>query len=413
MTDLPLSEFPRVKPLLDALATPVVIVGLDRKITYYNQAFVVFAGLRPRELREGLACLVCKGQQGESCLSDRCVETGNPISLGEVPIALPSGGEGRITVVGVPLKDAHGKTVATLEQYVDVSGEERVHTKYRATVDLEREARMRAEVLAEEVLSQFKELQEAHEKLRDAHEKLREAYSEIVTLSKSVTVGALAGGIAHELNNPLAIIEGHCEMMLDVVGDLKKKGSSEAAPLEEWIGVVRESVDRCHKITKGLLGFMRGPTSTVPAATPLKTVIEEALSLTRFQRVARTVDIQVVVPDDLPPVPLIRDMAVQAISNLVGNACQALGGKGCVTIKAIRVDGRVEMRIADDGPGLPDEVRLRLFKPFTSTKAEGKGTGLGLFLTKFIVERHGGKIAVEEVPRGTTFLISLPLNLPR
>jgi signal transduction histidine kinase len=409
MTDVPLSEFPHLKPLLDALATPVVIVNPERRITYFNQAFVVFTGLRPRELRDGMACLVCKGK-GEGCLADRCRETGNPISLGEVPIALPAGGEGRITVVGVPLKDAQGRTVATMEQYVDVSGEERVHTKYRATVDLEREARMRAEVLAEEVLSQFKELQEAHEGLREAHEKLREAYSEIVTLSKSVTVGALAGGIAHELNNPLAIIEGHCEMMMDVVGDLRKKGSAEAQPLEDWIGVVRESVDRCHKITKGLLGFMRGPTSTLPAETPLKTVIDEALSLTRFQRVARTVDIQVSVPEDLPPVPLIRDMAVQAISNLVGNACQALGGKGSVAIRAKPIDGRVELRISDDGPGLPEEVRQRLFKPFTSTKAEGKGTGLGLFLTKFIVERHGGKIAVEDAPKGTTFVITLPLN---
>ncbi len=226
------------------------------------------------------------------------------------------------------------------------------------------------------------------------------------------SLGKLAARVAHELNNPLAIIEGHCEMSLDLVNDLKQKGAPESALLEEWIGVVRESVDRCHRITSGLLGFMRGPTSTIPSPVPLEKVVEEALSLTRFQRVARTVDIRVKIPADLPPVPLIRDMAVQAISNLVGNACAALNGKGSVTVSAVRMEGRVEVRIADDGPGLPDEVKYNLFKPFTSTKEEGKGTGLGLFLTKFIIERHGGKISIEEAPRGTTFLITLPLNFP-
>jgi signal transduction histidine kinase len=406
--ELAIPDFARLRPILDAMATPMVVVGADKRILYANTAFAVFSGLRPRELKEGVKCIVCKGG-AQGCVADRCRETGQAITLGEVPITLASG-PGRITVVGLPLRDAGGRHVATLEQYVDVSAEERVHTKYRASVEQEREARLRAETAGELVREQFKELQEAHEGLRDAHEKLREAYAEIVTLQKSVTVGALAGGIAHELNNPLAIIEGHSEMMLDLVAELEKRGAPESMLLRDWIGVVRESVDRCHRITSGLLGFMRGPTSTVPAPVALAKVVDEALTLTRFQKVARTVDIRVQIPPELPPVPLIRDMMVQAISNLVGNACHALNGQGIVTVSAEKADGRIDLRIADNGPGLPDQVKMTLFKPFTSTKAEGKGTGLGLFLTKFIVERHGGKIGIEEGGRGTTFLISLPLS---
>ncbi len=113
MDELNLPDFARLKPLLDAMATPVVITDADKKIVYYNAAFAVFSGLRPRALRDGVACLVCRGGVS-GCVADRCRESGQPISHGEVPITLPTGEAARITVVGMPLRDAQGRPTGVL-----------------------------------------------------------------------------------------------------------------------------------------------------------------------------------------------------------------------------------------------------------------------------------------------------------
>jgi signal transduction histidine kinase len=224
---------------------------------------------------------------------------------------------------------------------------------------------------------------------------------QIVRSEKLASVGRLAAGVAHEVGNPLAAVLGYAEIL----------AAGNAAPHEvrDHAGRIRSETERIHRILTELLEYSR-PRREQVAPVPLAAVVESARSLLLPQPRVQGVDIVVDVPADLPPVVASPGQLTQVFVNLLLNAADAMCGKGRVTVTAVNAGDAVEIRVADDGPGIPPEVVPRLFEPFFTTKDPGKGTGLGLAVCGSIVESIGGTIALDgTATRGATFVIRLPV----
>lgn len=250
---------------------------------------------------------------------------------------------------------------------------------------------------------------------------LRTAQQELVRSAKLASFGRLAAGIAHEIGNPLAAILGLLELL--------QKGELDAAVRAEFLQRIQSETERIHRILRNLLDFSR-PTSTSqapPSSTDLAIVIDQAVRLMHPQKSLRGVRIEQDVAAHLPRVHGSTDQITQVLLNLLLNAADALEGRGCIRIAA-RQDGAppgpptdsdsrsdaamprwVTLSVADDGPGIPATVADQLFEPFVTTKAAGKGTGLGLAVCQTIVDGLGGHISVANRPDGgAAFTVRLP-----
>lgn len=233
------------------------------------------------------------------------------------------------------------------------------------------------------------------EEERDAL-RLRLMHSEKMTV-----MSELIGGVAHELTNPLTGLIGYAQLLLDAPCD---------ARVHRSLSRIHDEATRCHRIVQNLLGFARDRHTDLRAVQ-----VNEVLAATvELRAYAMRVDNIWVVKDlqsGLPSVKADPHQLQQVFMNLIANAHQALvaTGKGGVVTIATRRHGKdVEVRIADNGPGIAPEHLSRIFEPFFTTKAE-EGTGLGLALCKGIVEKHDGRIAVSSQPGvGTVFTLDLP-----
>jgi two-component system, NtrC family, sensor kinase len=226
----------------------------------------------------------------------------------------------------------------------------------------------------------------------------------LIQSEKLAAVGQLVSGVAHELNNPLTSIAGLSEFLLEQ----KELGSKDRGHLR----VIHEQADRAGRIVGSLLTFARkGTEERVPV--DLNDVIERTLLLMSFDLQLKDVAIE----KDLAPVPPVlgdRHALQQVVINLLSNAAQAVSENPPDQPRRIELrswsDDRVRLRVADSGPGIPDDVLPHLFTPFFTTKEPGQGTGLGLSITYSIVEAHGGRIAVDRpIEGGAAFLVDLPL----
>jgi C4-dicarboxylate-specific signal transduction histidine kinase len=179
-------------------------------------------------------------------------------------------------------------------------------------------------------------------------------------------------------------------------------------------GAMLESVDRgverIRTLAQSLLAFSR-PADEEPTALQIDAVLERALEFCHYQLLKTGLSVEKALARDLPPVEGVASQLEMAFINLIVNAAQAMADlpRRDLTITAQRAGSEVEVLIADTGPGIPDDIRMSLFEPFVTTKAEGEGTGLGLSTVLMIVERHRGRIAFTTEPgSGTTFRINLP-----
>ncbi len=212
-------------------------------------------------------------------------------------------------------------------------------------------------------------------------------------------LGQLAAGAAHEIRNPLTAVRGFLQLVAAQV---------EMEPLGHYLQIVRQEIDRIERITGDLLLLSRCWQQR-PRAFSLGDLARRVADLTRLRSAGSAVEITV---SESPAVPLADcdpDRIEQVLLNLVGNAIDAMGGRGTVCLHVRGVPGGlVECRIQDEGPGIPTELLPRLFEPFFTTKANG--TGLGLAVSESIVRGCGGHIAViSEAPFGSTFIVRLPV----
>lgn len=224
---------------------------------------------------------------------------------------------------------------------------------------------------------------------------------------KLAAIGEVASGIAHEINNPLAVITQESEWLAHLL-DQPEPPVNDA---RDSLAIIRSQVNRCADITHNLLNLAR---TWKPIRQPadLNRCVEDMARLAERDAKPRNIALVRNYDESLPKVPLDPPLMRQAVLNLLVNAVQAVGKEGMVTVSTGRAPGgRVFVRVADNGPGIPQEHLGRVFDPFFTTKAPGKGTGLGLSITQRIVDRLGGFISAANQPEvGAVFTITLPLR---
>ncbi|MBU0990177.1 MAG: ATP-binding protein, partial [Proteobacteria bacterium] len=227
--------------------------------------------------------------------------------------------------------------------------------------------------------------------------------------NKMASIGRLAAGVAHEVNNPLAIINEKAGLIKDLF-----TFRGEYVTDHKLIGLVDSilaSVKRAGTITRRLLNFSRNLEAGIEPIN-LKEVILEVLSFMGKEAELRSIQIAMDVSEDIPIFETDRGRLQQILLNIVNNAFAALNDGGHLDIKANREDrDHVSVIITDDGCGISKEDLNRIFEPFFSTKTGQGGTGLGLSITYGLVQEIGGKISVRsELGRGTSFGISIPIK---
>lgn len=231
-------------------------------------------------------------------------------------------------------------------------------------------------------------------------DELERRQDQLVQSKKLSSLGTLAAGIAHQLNNPLNNIATSGQIALEELE------SGDAALLRKMLGNVESEALRARDIVKGLLEFAREKPFS-PASARLAEVVAKTLRLVSSQ-LPHGIEVVSDIPPDLTVV-VDTQRFQEALLNLLINAGQAIGaGPGRIDITARpEAAGKVRMRVRDTGPGIPRELLGRVFDPFFTTKDDG--TGLGLSIVYGIIQRHGGDIAVESAPgHGATFSITLP-----
>ena len=245
--------------------------------------------------------------------------------------------------------------------------------------------------------------------LYEAEQTHSRAIQRLEETARLASLGRLAAGVAHEINNPLAIINEKAGLIKDLM--TFKEEYKHDKRLEGLIDSVLESVERCGAVTKQLLGFARHTEVSVSTA-PIRKIIGDVLSFLEKEAAYRNITLNLEIPDELPPLVTDRGKVQQIFLNLINNAFQAVFDGGRITIAARQLDGaKIAVSVADNGCGISDENLQKIFDPFFSTKKDAGGTGLGLSITYGLVQRLGGQIAAEsELGKGTTFTVTLPVE---
>ena len=233
-------------------------------------------------------------------------------------------------------------------------------------------------------------------------QKLRQAEAQVVQSEKMASLGRLAAGVAHEINNPLTGIVLYGNMLLEKC--------KERPEVSAELRCILEDADRCKEIVRNLLAYSRQAGSNRELFT-LNSLLEESLGLIRDQKLFMNVTVQRELADTSIQILADRNKMRQVIINLVINAIDAMNQNGVLTLRSYTgTDRTARVEIADSGCGIAAKDVSRVFDPFFTTKEPGRGTGLGLSTAYGIIKDHHGDILVKETgPGGTTFLIKLPL----
>jgi len=244
---------------------------------------------------------------------------------------------------------------------------------------------------------------------RSLEETVRQRTERLLQSEKVATMGSLIAGVAHELNNPLAVLSGQAQLLLDLEHD--------PAVVAKRATRIKDAVGRCVRIVRNFLALARQHPPE-RKSTALTEVIHGAVELLAYELRCDDVEVTVDVAPDVPVLWADAHQLHQVLVNLIANAHQAMRRQAtprriAVTARLGHEPERVRLEVRDTGPGMAPEVRARVFEAFFTTKPQGEGTGLGLSLCRGIVEEHGGTMTVESTPgAGATFIIELPVVTP-
>ncbi len=287
-------------------------------------------------------------------------------------------------------------------------------------------------------------LEAAHADLQRTVERLKTTESQLVHSEKMRALGQFVTGIAHELNNPIGFIRGNLDhvrraalafdAMLSAYAEVPVPPPVADAlaarrrmlrltelrdDLPSALADCEEGARRASEIVASLRAFARADAPGAWSRVDLRMRLDRTIALARHRLGGASVERDY---GDVPPIECLAGQLDQVWLNLLANAADAVRGCGTIRVR-IAVDAEprastaapiLSVAVADDGPGMPADVRARIFDPFFTTKPEGQGTGLGLSVSYGIVERHGGTIAVDSQPgRGTVITVRLPLNQSR
>lgn len=253
---------------------------------------------------------------------------------------------------------------------------------------------------------QVREKEERYRKLLEERNRLE---AQLVRSSRLACLGEIAAGIAHEINNPLGIILGFAQDLLDEL--------SEESALWEPLKIIEQETARCVEVVKSLLDYARLRPPQI-AEVEIGQLLDDALALLKPRIRKNLIEIKRTIKGEIPPLAVDPDLMRQALVNLMINAVQAMPYGGILTIDAEMThtgeptadNPQVRISVGDTGQGIPSGLLARIFDPFFTTKGS-KGTGLGLSVSQRIIEDHFGKIEVQsEEGKGTTCHVWLPIS---
>lgn len=236
-------------------------------------------------------------------------------------------------------------------------------------------------------------------RIQQRSKELQEAQALLIHQEKMAAFGLLAAGIAHEVGNPLTSISSLVQLAQRRVDD---------PYVQERLALVGGQLDRISGTLRELVNFSR-PATAEKVMTSLANVAQEALSIAKYYKGNRGKAVLLQVPDQLPQLLLARDQLTQALLNLILNAIDATDKGGKVIVSGGQTPDELYLDVMDYGCGMDTETLEKLFQPYYTTKAHG--TGLGLFMTRRLVEQQGGTVTVSSTPgEGTTFRLHFPLT---
>jgi two-component system NtrC family sensor kinase len=240
--------------------------------------------------------------------------------------------------------------------------------------------------------------------------KRKQMEAEMIQAGKLAAVGELASCVAHEINNPIASVAGYAEEMLDLIRERRHLDARDVKEFEEDLAIIIDQVDRCKKITEGLLSFARqGDLDLID--TRINDVIENTIHLIEPQVKHAGLSLFKDLQPDLPVTRTSQVQLQQVFLNILMNAVEAAGRGGMIRVTTRSDNGIVYISFQDTGPGICKDHMQMIFTPFFTTKPAGKGTGLGLAICYRIMEKLKGTIEVEsQLGAGATFTVCVPVR---
>lgn len=303
--------------------------------------------------------------------------------------------------------------LSRLQSVIATMAEDRGNLSVRAPVESDDEIGSLAEDfndLADKLHSLTGNLEE---RVAQRTNELAESQQRLIQATKMSALGQMAGGVAHEINNPLAIIRLNSESMQMIAEDAGLELSSNKQ-MNEIGKTIEATVDRIAAIVKGLKTYSRDSSKDPFVKVPASSVAQDALALCSEKFKGSGVKLEFKDESQENRIACHPAEICQVLLNFLNNSFDALGSRGNISnnakivLEIVATSAGTRFTVRDNGPGIPEEIQSKVFDPFFTTKEVGQGTGLGLSISKGIVEKHGGQINCQSSEVGAAFAIDLP-----